>query len=158
MGEGWKGWQIEIIEEKCQIRVLRIWILGSVIWIVILLMPFRCTSSTYKGRICERATCIYTRWPCHASLTHKCGCMDEESVFPTSDLTLLSVIIFTGRPFPHPTFTGARGAPKRHQGYIYSYHWVENSYQLFRKPWIVTNVGLLLILHFTPTNPCSYHC
>ena len=31
------------------------------------------------------------------------------SVFPNTTVpTQLSVIIFTGRPFPHPTFTGAR--------------------------------------------------
>ena len=44
--------------------------------------------------------------------------------------TLLSVIIFTGRPLPPPPLpiTGARDAHKRHQGYIYSYHRVENSY------------------------------
>ena len=36
-------------------------------------------------------------------------------MFPkTTVSTLLSVIIFTGRPFPQPTFTGARGAHKRH--------------------------------------------
>ena len=35
------------------------------------------------------------------------------SVFPIATvLILLSVIIFTGRTFPHPTFTGARGAHK----------------------------------------------
>jgi hypothetical protein len=42
---------------------------------------------------------------------------------------------------PFPTFTGARGAHKRHQGFIYSYHRVQNSYQLFPKPWIDINVG-----------------
>ena len=64
----------------------------------------------------------------------QCGCIDEEYVFPkTTVSTLLSVIIFTGRPFPHPIFTGAGGTHKRHQGYNYSYHRVQNSYQLFRK-------------------------
>ena len=48
--------------------------------------------------------------------------------------TLLSVIISAGRPFPQPTFTGARGEHKWHQGYNYSYHRVQNSYQLLRKP------------------------
>ena len=42
-------------------------------------------------------------------------------------------IVNTGRPFPHPTFTGARGASKRHQGYNYSYDRAQNSYQLFQK-------------------------
>ena len=38
-------------------------------------------------------------------------------MFPkTTVSTLLSVIIFTGRPFPHPTFTGARGAPNGIRG------------------------------------------
>ena len=36
-------------------------------------------------------------------------------MFPkTTVSTLLSVIIFTGCPFPHPTFMGARGAHTRH--------------------------------------------
>ena len=38
-------------------------------------------------------------------------------------MTLLSVIVFTGRPFPQPTFTGARGAYKQHLNY--SYHRVQ---------------------------------
>ena len=54
--------------------------------------------------------------------------------------TLLSVIISTGLPFPHPTFMGVRRAHKRHQGYNYSYHWVQNSYQLLKHP------GLTLML------------
>jgi hypothetical protein len=37
---------------------------------------------------------------------------------------------FSGRPLPPSSFTGARGAHKRQQGYIYSYHRVQNSYQL----------------------------
>ena len=42
------------------------------------------------------------------------GCMDEEYVFPNTTVsTLLSVIISTDRPFPQPTFTGARGEHKR---------------------------------------------
>ena len=48
----------------------------------------------------------------------QCGCKNEEyqSVFPKITVsTLLSVIIFTDHPFPHPTFTGARSAHKRHQ-------------------------------------------
>ena len=44
-------------------------------------------------------------------------------------------------------------SPKRHQGYNYSYHRAQNSYQLFRKPWFDTNVGLLLFLHVTPSKP-----
>ena len=48
------------------------------------------------------------------------------SVFPkTTVSTLLSVIIFTG-------------AHKQHQWYNYSYHRVQNSHQLFRKPWFDT--------------------
>ena len=52
------------------------------------------------------------------------------ALFPkTMVLKLLSVIIFTGRPLTlPPNFTGARGAHKRHQGYIYSHHRVQNSY------------------------------
>ena len=73
------------------------------------------------------------------------------SVFPeTTVLTLLSVINFTGRPFPLPTFTGTRGAHKRHHGYNYSYHRVQNSYQLFWKPWFDITV---LFLHVTPFQP-----
>ena len=81
------------------------------------------------------------------------------SVFQkTTVLILLSVTIFTSRPFPHPTFTGARGVHEQHQGYNYSYHRVQNSYQLFWKPWFDTNDGLLLFLHATSSNPCRYHC
>ena len=43
---------------------------------------------------------------------------------------------FTCRPLPPPPFTGARGAHKRQQGYIYSYHQVQNSHQLFKKTMI----------------------
>ena len=79
------------------------------------------------------------------------------SVFPKTMISiLLSVIIFTGRPFPRPTLKGARGAYKRHHGYNYSYHQIQNSYQLFRKPWFDTI--LLLILHVTPSNSRPYHC
>jgi hypothetical protein len=78
----------------------------------------------------------------------QCGYMDEEYLFPkTTVSTLLSVIIFTGRSFPHHTFKGARGAHKRHQGYNYSYHWVQNSYQLFQKPWFDT---ILLLFYISP--------
>ena len=70
--------------------------------------------------------------------------------------TLLSVNIFIGCPFPHPTFMGARGAPKRNQRYNYSYHRAQNSYQLFWKPWF--NIILLLFLYITPANPRPYHC
>jgi hypothetical protein len=55
--------------------------------------------------------------------------------------TLLSVL-----PFPTATFTGARGAHKWHQEYNYSYHRVQYSYQLFQKPRLDTNVGILLSL------------
>ena len=51
----------------------------------------------------------------------------------TTVSTLLSVIIFTGLPLPHPTFMGAKGAHKRHKRYNYLCHRVQNSYQLFRK-------------------------
>ena len=57
----------------------------------------------------------------------------------------------TGRPFPHRTFTGARGAPKRHQGYIYLYHRAQNWYQLFRKPWFDTILLLFLCHPFQPS-------
>ena len=63
----------------------------------------------------------------------QCGCMDEEYNYGFD--TILSVIIFTARPFPHPTCAGVRGAHKWHQGYNYTYHRALNSYQLFRKPW-----------------------
>ena len=55
----------------------------------------------------------------------QCGCMNEEYQCSRKlqFFTLLSVIIFTG----------ARGANKRHLGYNYSYHWVQNSFQLFQK-------------------------
>ena len=53
----------------------------------------------------------------------QCGCMDEEYLFPKTTVSiLLSVIIYTGRPFPYHTFTGARGTHKQHQEYNYSYH------------------------------------
>ena len=54
---------------------------------------------------------------------------------------------------PFPTFTGARGAHKRHQEYNYSYHREQHSYQLFRKPRFDTNVSLLLFLRVTPFQP-----
>ena len=44
----------------------------------------------------------------------------RESHYSTTVSTLLSVIIFTGRPLPPPSYTGDRGAHKWHQGYIYS--------------------------------------
>ena len=60
-------------------------------------------------------------------------------MFPkTTVSTPLSVIIFTGRPFSHSTFTGTTGTHKRHRDNNYSYHRVQNSYQLFRKPWLDT--------------------
>ena len=40
--------------------------------------------------------------------------------------TIISVALY------HPTFSDARGAQKQHQEYNYSYHRVQNSYQLFR--------------------------
>ena len=43
-----------------------------------------------------------------------------------------------------PNLMGARGAHKLHQGYIYSYHWVQNLYQLFD--------CLILFLHVSPSN------
>ena len=61
----------------------------------------------------------FIRWPCHASLWHSVvAWMRNISVPENYILTLLSVIIFTGRPFPHLAFTDARGAHKRHQGHI----------------------------------------
>ena len=62
--------------------------------------------------------------------TQLCFKRHRESFFipKTVVTTLLSVIIFTGRPLPPSPFTGARGAHKQHQGYIYSYHRVHNSY------------------------------
>ena len=88
--------------------------------------------------------------PYHASLWHGVVAWTKTMVS-----TLLSVIIFTGRPFPppHPTFMGARGTHKRHQRYNYSYHRVQNSYQILRKSWFDTNIGLLLFLHVIPFQP-----
>jgi hypothetical protein len=54
---------------------------------------------------------------------------------------------------PPPTFMGARSLLKRHKGYNYSYHRVQNSYQLFRKSWFDIKVGLLLFVHVTPFQP-----
>ena len=67
--------------------------------------------------------------------------------------TMLSLCKYTliGRFFPHPTFMDARGAHKQYHRYNYSYHRVQNSYQLFRKPWFDTIV--LLFLHVTTSNP-----
>ena len=85
--------------------------------------------------------------------TLRCGCMDEKSQCSWKLwFWHYYQIIFTGQPFPHPTFTGARRAHKRHLGYKNSYHRVQNSYQLFRKPWLDTKVCLLLFLHVTPSN------
>jgi hypothetical protein len=50
----------------------------------------------------------------------------------TTVSTLISVIILTGRLLP--SLRAAKGAHKRHQGHIYSYHRVQNSYWLFKKP------------------------
>jgi hypothetical protein len=63
--------------------------------------------------------------------------------------TLKSVIIFTGH-----TFRNARVAHKRHQGCIYSYHWVQNSYQLFKKPRFDTNV-VCYYFYIHPFQPSS---
>ena len=52
---------------------------------------------------------------------------------------LLSVIIFTGRSLPPSPFMSAWDAHKQHQGYIYSYHRVQNFYQLFKNPWFDIN-------------------
>ena len=41
-------------------------------------------------------------------------------------------------------------------GYNYSNHRVQNSYQLFRKPWF--NTILLLFLQVIPSNPHPYSC
>ena len=50
-------------------------------------------------------------------------------MFPKTMISiLLSVIIFTGRPIPRATLTGARGVHKRLYGYNYWYHLVQNSY------------------------------
>ena len=57
------------------------------------------------------------------------------SVFPKTIVTgLLSVITFTGNHLPLLTFTCARGAHKRDHENIYSYHRVQNLYQLFKIP------------------------
>ena len=75
---------------------------------------------------------IYTRWPCHASLWHCVAAWMRNNSFPkTTVLTLLSVVIFYISPFP-TLHTGARGVHKRHQGYNYLYHRIQNSYQLFQ--------------------------
>ena len=55
------------------------------------------------------------------------------------------------RTFPHPTFTVA--THKWHLGYNYSYHWVQNSYQLFRKSWF----DAILLLFFTSPLPTLTH-
>jgi hypothetical protein len=97
--------------------------------------------------------CIYTHTYIHysypATLRYDTVWLHgwEISVFPKNLVsTLLSMIIFTGRAFPHPSFTSARDGHKRQHGYNYSYSWVQNSYQLFRKQWFDTNVGLILFL------------
>ena len=74
----------------------------------------------------------------------QCGCINE--VFPkTTVSTLLSVIFFTG----------AISAHKRHQGYNYSYHWVQNSDHLLRIPSF--NTILLLFIHVNLSNLRPYH-
>ena len=66
----------------------------------------------------------------------QCGCMVSNISVPENygfD-TIICDFFYKGRPFPHPTFTGARGAHKWHHRYDYSLHRIQNSYQLFRKP------------------------
>ena len=55
--------------------------------------------------------------------------------------TLLSVNIFTGRPF----FMGARDAHKQHHGNNYSYHRVQNLKKIDSTP--------MFFLHVTPFQP-----
>ena len=78
-------------------------------------------------------------------------------MFPTTLVSrVLSVIIFTVSHLPPLplSFTGARGAHKRHHGNIYSYHRVQNSYQLFKTPWFDTNV-VFYYFYMPPFQPSS---
>ena len=61
------------------------------------------------------------------------------------------MIIFTGRYLTPLAFMGARGAHKWHQEYIYSYHRVQKSYQLFEKPLILSSI----IFTWYPFQPLS---
>ena len=63
--------------------------------------------------------------------------------------------IFKGSHLPPRTFTGARGARKRHHGYVYSYHRVQNSYQLFRKKHDSTLMQSSIIFTCHPFQPTS---
>ena len=69
----------------------------------------------------------------------------------TTVSTPLSVIIFTGSPFPHPTFTGARGAHKMYHGNNYSYHRVHNSYQAIQKTMIRNYSNIFTCHPFQPS-------
>ena len=90
---------------------------------------------------------IYTRDTLPHFAVAQCGWMDEKSLYSRK----LCFWHLSVSPFPTPTFTGVRGAHKQYQRYNYSYHRVQNSYQLFRKPWFDTNVDILLFLHVTPS-------
>ena len=73
------------------------------------------------------------------------------SVFPKFTVSsLFSVNISIG---PQTTFTGARGAHKWHQGCNYSYHWDQNSSQLFLKPWFNT---ILLLFLYSPLQTLAH--
>ena len=74
-------------------------------------------------------------------------------MFPkTTVSTLLSVIIFTGRLFSLLTFTGARVAHKRHQGYSYSYHRAQNFISAIPKTMIRHYFSIISICHpFQPS-------
>ena len=65
------------------------------------------------------------------------------------------MIIFTGRPLPPTPFTGARGAHKLHQGFIYSYHRVQNSYWLLKKKHDSTLMLFSVIFTCHPFQPSS---
>ena len=66
----------------------------------------------------------------------QCGWMDEEcQCYRKLWFRHYYLWLFLEDALSHITyFTGARGAPKWHQEYDYSYHRAQNSYQLFRKP------------------------
>ena len=67
----------------------------------------------------------------------QCGCMDDESQCSRKLLFRQYYLgLFLQVALSHTKFTGPRGAHKRQQGYIYSYHRVQNSCQQFTKTMI----------------------
>ena len=84
----------------------------------------------------------------------QCGCMGEKSqCCQKLWFRHLSVIIFKGR-----TFTGARGAHKRHKGVYLFISPSPKFMSTISETMIRHKSRVLLFLHVTPSNPRPYHC